>query len=136
MGGDATEPKRAAAPTPRAVQSEEKSLAEMAQRLEAALRRPPKPIEPPAPPAARSPARPETPPLRKPLLDAVNATLVLVDAEVCFLCRVDLLGLHLSSRTRIGERERAFHGRHQFHGCRLGGHKMRDRGGALHPGID
>jgi flagellar protein FliO/FliZ len=73
VGGDATEPKRAAAPTPRAVQSEEKSLAEMAQRLEAALRRPPKPIEPPAPPAARSPARPETPPLRKPLLDAVNA---------------------------------------------------------------
>jgi hypothetical protein len=76
VGGDAPEPKRAAAPTPRAAQSEEKSLAEMAQRLEAALRRPPKPIEPPAPPpaAARSPARPETPSLRKPLLDAVNAS--------------------------------------------------------------
>src|SRR6266446_1111261 len=73
---DATEAKRAAAPTPRAVQSEEKSLAEMAQRLEAALRRPPKPIEPPAPPpaAARSPIRPESPPLRKPLLDALNAS--------------------------------------------------------------
>jgi flagellar protein FliO/FliZ len=75
VGGDAAEAKRTAAPTPRAVQSEEKSLAEMAQRLEAALRRPPKPIEPPAPPpaAARSPVRPESPPLRKPLLDAVNA---------------------------------------------------------------
>jgi flagellar protein FliO/FliZ len=76
VGGDANEAKRAAAPPPRAVQSEEKSLAEMAQRLEAALRRPPKPIEPPAPPpaAARSPARPESPPLRKPLLDALNAS--------------------------------------------------------------
>jgi len=75
VGGDATEAKRAAAPTPRAVQSDEKSLAEMAQRLEAALRRPTKPIEPAAPPpaAARSPARPESPPLRKPLLDAINA---------------------------------------------------------------
>jgi flagellar protein FliO/FliZ len=76
VGGDVAEPKRAAAPTPRAVQSEEKSLAEMAQRLEAALRRPTKPIEPPAPPpaAARSPIRPESPPLRKPLLDALNAS--------------------------------------------------------------
>jgi len=75
VGGDAAEAKRAAAPTPRAVQSDEKSLAEMAQRLEAALRRPTKPIEPAAPPpaAARSPARPESPPLRKPLLDAINA---------------------------------------------------------------
>jgi flagellar protein FliO/FliZ len=74
VGGDAADAKRAA-PAPRAVQSEEKSLAEMAQRLEAALRRPTKPIEPPAPPpaAARSPGRPESPPLRKPLLDAVNA---------------------------------------------------------------
>jgi flagellar protein FliO/FliZ len=74
VGGDAAEAKRAAAPT-RAAQSEEKSLAEMAQRLEAALRRPTKPIEPPAPPpaTARSPARPESPPLRKPLLDAINA---------------------------------------------------------------
>jgi hypothetical protein len=76
VGGDAIEAKRAAATTPRAVQSEEKSLAEMAQRLEAALRRPPKPIEPPAAPpaAARSPLRPESPPLRKPLLDAINAS--------------------------------------------------------------
>src|SRR5215470_4147531 len=76
VGGDAAEAKRAAAPTPRPVQSEEKSLAEMAQRLEAALRRPPKPIEPPASPpaAARSPLRPESPPLRKPLLDALNAS--------------------------------------------------------------
>jgi flagellar protein FliO/FliZ len=76
VGGDTTEAKRGAAPTPRAVQSEEKSLAEMAQRLEAALRRPPKLIEPPAAPpaAARSPVRPESPPLRKPLLDAVNAS--------------------------------------------------------------
>jgi hypothetical protein len=77
VGGDAAEAKRAAAPPPRgAVQSEEKSLAEMAQRLEAALRRPPKPIEPPASPpaAARSPLRPESPPLRKPLLDALNAS--------------------------------------------------------------
>jgi flagellar protein FliO/FliZ len=74
--GDATEAKRAAAAAPRAVQSEENSLAEMAQRLEAALRRPTKPIESPvaSPAAARSPARTEPPPLRKPLLDAVNAT--------------------------------------------------------------
>jgi flagellar protein FliO/FliZ len=74
--GAATEAKRAAATAPRAAQSEENSLAEMAQRLEAALRRPTKPIESPAPSpaAARSPARTEPPPLRKPLLDAVNAT--------------------------------------------------------------
>ncbi len=76
QSSDATEAKRAAAPTPRAAQSEESSLAEMAQRLEAALRRPTKPIESPAPPpaAARPPARPESPPLRKPLLDALNAS--------------------------------------------------------------
>jgi flagellar protein FliO/FliZ len=57
--GDATESKRATATGPRATQSEENSLAEMAQRLEAALRRPTKPTEPPAPsPAAvRSPGR-------------------------------------------------------------------------------
>ena len=73
---DATEAKRVAASAPRTVQSEENSLAEMAQRLEAALRRPTKPIESPAPSpaAARSPGRTEPPPLRKPLLDAVNAT--------------------------------------------------------------
>src|SRR5262249_49976636 len=72
---DATEAKRSAAATPRAVQSEENNFAEMTQRLEAALRRPTKPIEPPAPPPApaRPPVRPESPPLRKPLLDAINA---------------------------------------------------------------
>ena len=76
QSSDATETKRAAAATPRAVQSEENNFAEMTQRLEAALRRPTKPIESPAPPpaAARSPARPESPPLRKPLLDALNAS--------------------------------------------------------------
>ena len=76
QSSDAAEAKRTAAPTPRAVQSEENSLAEMAQRLEAALRRPTKPGESPAaPPAtARSPARPDQPPLRKPpILDAINA---------------------------------------------------------------
>jgi flagellar protein FliO/FliZ len=73
--GAAAEAKRAAGAAARAGQSEENSLAEMAQRLEAALRRPPKPTESPAPsPAAsRSPGRTEPPPLRKPLLDAVNA---------------------------------------------------------------
>lgn len=72
---DATEPKRAAATGPRAAQSEENSLAEMAQRLEAALRRPTKPTESAAaPPAApRAPGRSEPPPVRKPLLDGVNA---------------------------------------------------------------
>ena len=76
QASDATEGKRAAATAPRAGQSEENSLAEMAQRLEAALRRPTKPIESPAPSpvAARSPGRSEPPPLRKPLLDAVNAS--------------------------------------------------------------
>ena len=76
QSSDATEAKRAAAPTPRAAQSEENSLAEMAQRLEAALRRPTKPGESPASPpaAARSPIRPDQPPLRKPLLDALNAS--------------------------------------------------------------
>jgi flagellar protein FliO/FliZ len=56
---DATESKRAAASGPRAAQSEENSLAEMAQRLEAALRRPTKPNESPAtsPAPVRSPGR-------------------------------------------------------------------------------
>src|SRR5262249_23976201 len=55
-------------PTPRPAQSEESSFAEMAQRLEAALRRPTKPTESPPPPpaAARSPARAEPPGARKP----------------------------------------------------------------------
>ena len=58
---DAEEVKRAATPPPRQLQSDENNLAEMAQRLEAALRRPTKPVEPPtAPPAAARPvARPE-----------------------------------------------------------------------------
>jgi flagellar protein FliO/FliZ len=76
QSSDAIEAKRAAAPTPRAVPSEESSLAEMAQRLEAALRRPTKPTEAaaPPPPAARSPVRPESPPPRsKPLVDAISA---------------------------------------------------------------
>jgi flagellar protein FliO/FliZ len=53
------ESKRATATGPRAAQSEDNSLAEMAQRLEAALRRPTKPTEPPAtsPAAVRSPGR-------------------------------------------------------------------------------
>jgi len=51
----------------RQLQSDENNLAEMAQRLEAALRRPTKPGEPPAPPpaAARPSARPETATARK-----------------------------------------------------------------------
>jgi flagellar protein FliO/FliZ len=73
---DATESKRAAAIAPRAApQSEDNSLTEMAQRLEAALRRPVKPTDSPAaaPAPARSPGRIEPPPSRKPHLDAVNA---------------------------------------------------------------
>src|SRR5215471_15791322 len=74
QSGAATEAKRPATPTPRAVQSEENSLAEMAQRLEAALRRPTKPIETATPPlTAPRPPRPESPAARKPHLDAVNA---------------------------------------------------------------
>ena len=71
----ATDAKRPATPASRAAQSEENSLAEMAQRLEAALRRPTKPIETTTPPlaATRPPARPEPPAARKPHLDAVNA---------------------------------------------------------------
>jgi flagellar protein FliO/FliZ len=58
---DAEEVKRAATPPPRQLHSDENNLAEMAQRLEAALRRPTKPVEPPTvPPAAARPvARPE-----------------------------------------------------------------------------
>lgn len=73
---DAIEPKRAAVPMPRPVQPEENSLAEMAQRLEAALRRTTKPTESPAPPppTVRSPARSEPPAIRKPPhLDSVSA---------------------------------------------------------------
>jgi flagellar protein FliO/FliZ len=72
---DATESRRAAAAASRAAQSEENSLAEMAQRLEAALRRPTKSTESPAasPAAARSPGRTEPPASRKSHLDAVNA---------------------------------------------------------------
>ena len=64
----ALEPKRmpAAPPLPpRAAQSEESNLAEMAQRLEAALRCPIKPVEPaplPTPPARPVPLREVTPP--------------------------------------------------------------------------
>jgi flagellar protein FliO/FliZ len=42
----APEPKQMPAPRPRAAQDQESNLAEMAQRLEAALRRPIKPVEP------------------------------------------------------------------------------------------
>jgi len=76
QASDAGEPRRAASATSRAAQSDENSLAEMAQRLEAALRRPTKPTESAAPPSpgARSPGRSESPPLRKPVLDGVNAS--------------------------------------------------------------
>jgi len=57
--GDAADSKRAAATGPWPAQSDENSLAEMAQRLEAALRRPTKPTESPAalPAPVRSPGR-------------------------------------------------------------------------------
>jgi hypothetical protein len=76
----APEPKRmpAAPPLPpRPAQSEESNLAEMAQRLEAALRRPVKPVEPvvsPPPPGPRftsAPAPLPTPPARPALLREV-----------------------------------------------------------------
>jgi len=59
----AAEPKRAPAAAQRPSQTDESNLAEMAQRLEAALRRPTKPVEPPPPPPAPPPAaaRPITP---------------------------------------------------------------------------
>ena len=65
---DIAESNRMAAPPPRQQQSDENNLAEMAQRLEAALRRPTKPSEPPAPPpaaAARPTPRPEPAAARK-----------------------------------------------------------------------
>jgi hypothetical protein len=52
----AAEPKRAPAAALRPSQTDESNLAEMAQRLEAALRRPTKPVEPPPPPPAPPPA--------------------------------------------------------------------------------
>jgi flagellar protein FliO/FliZ len=52
------------APPPRQAQSDENSLAEMAQRLEAALRRPTKPAEAPS---ARLQGRPEPAAVRKPV---------------------------------------------------------------------
>jgi flagellar protein FliO/FliZ len=52
QSGAAAEPKRGAALPPRSSQTDESNLTEMAQRLEAALRRPTKPVEPPPPPAA------------------------------------------------------------------------------------
>ena len=57
QASDMAESNRMAAPPPRQQQSDENNLAEMAQRLEAALRRPTKPSEPPAPPPAAA-ARP------------------------------------------------------------------------------
>jgi flagellar protein FliO/FliZ len=62
----AAEPKRAPAAAQRPSQTDESNLAEMAQRLEAALRRPTKPVEPPPPPPAPTApppaaARPITP---------------------------------------------------------------------------
>lgn len=64
---DAEEVKRAATPPPRQLQSDENNLAEMAQRLEAALRRPTKPVDPATvpPAAARPSARPEPSVARK-----------------------------------------------------------------------
>jgi hypothetical protein len=65
---DMAESNRMAPPPPRQQQSDENNLAEMAQRLEAALRRPTKPSEPPAPPpaaAARPAPRPEPAAARK-----------------------------------------------------------------------
>jgi len=64
---DAEEVKRAATPPPRQLQSDENNLAEMAQRLEAALRRPTKPVDPfTGPPAAARPAKPVEPPTAPP----------------------------------------------------------------------
>jgi flagellar protein FliO/FliZ len=52
-----TEAKRVQAVPPRPSQNDESNLAEMAQRLEAALRRPIKPVEPAPPPAPPVPVR-------------------------------------------------------------------------------
>jgi len=61
LSNDGAEPHRPAASSSRQPQSDENNLAEMAQRLEAALRRPTRPVDPAAPPPgpARLPARPE-----------------------------------------------------------------------------
>lgn len=53
-------------PAPRPAPSNESSLADVAQRLEAALRRPTKPEAPPPPPPMRQPVRPESPAGRRP----------------------------------------------------------------------
>ena len=53
-------------PAARPASSDESNLAEMAQRLEAALRRPTKPETPPSPPPMRPPVRPEPPAGRRP----------------------------------------------------------------------
>jgi hypothetical protein len=67
QSSDTAELNRMVTSPSRQLQSDENNLAEMAQRLEAALRRPTKPGEPPAPPpaAARPAARPETGTARK-----------------------------------------------------------------------
>jgi flagellar protein FliO/FliZ len=64
---DTAEPKRMAPPPHRQSQPDENNLAEMAQRLEAALRRPTKPVEPPPlpPMAIRAAVRPEPSAARK-----------------------------------------------------------------------
>jgi flagellar protein FliO/FliZ len=61
QSGAGAEPKRTAAATPRPSQNDESNLAEMAQRLEAALRRPTKPVEPPPPPPSPVSAPPPAP---------------------------------------------------------------------------
>jgi flagellar protein FliO/FliZ len=59
---DAEEVKRAGTAPPRQLQSDENNLAEMAQRLEAALRRPTKPVDPATvPPVAARPTKPVDP---------------------------------------------------------------------------
>jgi flagellar protein FliO/FliZ len=64
---DAEEGKRAVTPPPRQLQSDENNLAEMAQRLEAALRRPTKPVDPATvPPATARPTKPVEPPTAPP----------------------------------------------------------------------
>ena len=62
QSSDAAESKRTPGPSPRQSQSDENNLAEMAQRLEAALRRPTKPVEPSAPAASARPNKPVEPP--------------------------------------------------------------------------
>jgi len=62
QSSDAAESKRTPGLPPRQSQSDENNLAEMAQRLEAALRRPTKPVEPSAPAASARPNKPIEPP--------------------------------------------------------------------------